>query len=137
MLAMAGVNIRHRQQQEKYMGTYPESWTVGCPPADAVDAQGEYFRVVKEDPCAANDFQTQGELGRAINGCACLRVGLSLLTDYESASHYRDKFPYLGERIAAAKLSPPHGKTKAGNGGHVTWWSYSVVSRHTLFSVVG
>lgn len=118
------------------MGTYPEDWPKECPPADATDASGEFYRVVKQSPCAAEDFRTQGELGKARDACPCLRAGLSVLADYESARHYRDKFPYLGERIASGKLVAEHGKTKAAGNGHVTWWSYSGVTRHALFSVV-
>ena len=117
------------------MSSFSEDFPADCPPADAVDANGRFFRVVKKDPCAEEDFRTQGELGKAQGACPCLRAGLSVLKDYGSARHYRDKYPHLGCRIASATLAPAHGKTLSGDKGHVTWWSYDHVIRHSLFLV--
>lgn len=118
------------------MAKFPGDWQEGCPPADAVDADGEFFRVVKQNPCVADDFKTHAEMGSQRKACPCLRVGLSVLADIEHARHYRDKYPSLGNMIASGKLSSDHGRIKAGKNGHVTWWSYSGVLRHSLFSIV-
>ncbi len=43
----------------------------------------------------------------------------------------------LGKKIARAELQPEHGKLSSNeNGGHITWWPYSTVQRHSLFKVV-
>lgn len=118
------------------MGSFPDDFPRDCPPVDAVDANGEFFRVVKSDPCSEEDFRTQGELGKAPGACPCLRAGLSLLGDYDSARHYRDKYPYLGHMIASGTLDPRHGKTRPGGKGHVTWWSYAHIVRHAPFLVM-
>lgn len=120
--------------QNRY--TFPDGWPEGCPPSDAVDAEGQFFRIVKGKQCTPDDFLTQAEKGKALRGCPCLRVGLSILCDMESAKHYRDVYPYLGERIASGLLNPTRGKIKSSGHGHVTWWSFSNVVRHSLFSVV-
>lgn len=118
------------------MGTFPEDWPNDCPPADSADASGVFFRVVKQAPCSPDDFLTQGELGKARSACPCLRAGLSLLVDIDSARNYMDKYPHLGELIASGAIGPEHGKIRVTGGAHVTWWSYSGVIRHSLFAVV-
>lgn len=118
------------------MSSFPDDFPHDCPPVDAVDANGEFFRIVRSDPCSEEDFRTQAELGKAPAACPCLRAGLSVLSDYDSARHYRDKYPHLGRRIASGTLDPVHGKTQPGGKGHVTWWSYAHTVRHAPFLVM-
>lgn len=92
--------------------------------------------MVKNNPCTESDFLTQAELGKALSGSQCLRVGLSLSTTYEAAKNTQDKYPHLGELIASGQLRAEHGKIKVGANAHATWWSYTNVVRHSLFSVV-
>ncbi len=115
-------------------GAFPAGWPADCPPSSASDATGDFYRVVKQAPCVARDFQSQAELGRKPEAPGCLRAGLSLLADYDSARHYRDKYPSMGTMIARGQLEANHGKiTSPPRHGHTTWWWYEGVQRHALF----
>jgi hypothetical protein len=64
-------------------------------------------------------------------------VGLSVCHSLQDAIHLQGLFPMLGKKIARAELQPEHGKLSSNeNGGHITWWPYSTVQRHSLFKVV-
>lgn len=118
---------------------FPKNWPSGCPPADAVDGDGNVFRIVKNDPPQAVDFASHMETGRLRNAPACLRCGLSVFRELGDAVHQRSLMPKLGRWIAMAALQPNHGKTKMTSGGeptHTTWWPYQSLEREALFAVV-
>lgn len=123
-----------------YQMQFPTDWPENCPPQDAEDAHGNVYRVVKLDPVGADDFRTQHETGRMPNAPACLRCGLSVFQDLESAQHQHDLFPKLGGFIAKGRLESKHGKIKRTPTSraprHTTWWCCIDVRRHALFSVV-
>ena len=54
---------------------FPADWPSVCPPNDSLAADGTYFRVGRNNPPSGDDFRSQAELGQAVNGDACLRVG--------------------------------------------------------------
>jgi hypothetical protein len=117
--------------------TFPDDWPQGCPPADAADANGEVFRIVKADPLSATDFRSYHEMGIA-RGDPVLRCGLSVFRLRSDAEHVSRMFPNLGKVIARATLRPEHGKVKqTGRPSHTTWWPYVGVDRVSLFEVVG
>jgi len=121
------------------MPTFPSDWPPGCPPNDAIDASGTVYRVVKADPCGAEDFRSHGEQGTRATSPECLRCGLSVFSDLTGAGHARAKYPALGNLIARGELHAQHGKIKASgaqSSTHLTWWPYLMVARHELFSVV-
>lgn len=118
--------------------SFPEDWPSCCPPPDAIDAQGTFFRVVRKRPCVADDFRSQAELGKFKGANQCLRHGLSVLCCIEAARNTCAKYPHLGKLISIASLAPEHGKVSCKNAnGHATWWSYRDIVRHQLFSVIG
>ncbi|WP_156941280.1 hypothetical protein [Mesorhizobium sp. LSHC422A00] len=114
-----------------------------CPLDGALDAHGGVYRLVKTNPPTADDFLSVFELGSDIPaGRACECHGLSLFRDSEDAEAYADKFPHLGEFIAAATLTPELGKiaeTPRNFRGtlisHATWWPYEDVQREVPFVV--
>ncbi len=119
---------------------FPDGWPQDCPPADALDAAGEVFRIVKNEPPTYEDFRTHFESGRLPKAPPCLRCGLSVFREIRDAIHQRQLLPKLGGLIAKAELAASHGKaklTKARQPSHTTWWSYEGVDRASLFSVVG
>lgn len=121
------------------MAHFPANWPENCPPLDAEDARGTVYRLVKSDPPIADDFRSHAELGKMPKAPPCLRHGLSTFRRHEEASHQRDLFPALGDKIAMAELKPEHGKTKLTQGKqptHTTWWPYEEVHRASLFRCV-
>lgn len=118
---------------------FPETWPADCPPADAIDTDGEVFRLVKHDPPQAEDTASHRETGKLPRAPACLRCGLSVFRELRDAVHQRQLLPKLGNLIARAALLAEHGKTKMTRGtqpSHTTWWAYEGVNRASLFSVV-
>jgi len=118
---------------------FPNSWPPDCPPADAVDASGVVFRLVKNDPPNPSDFETHAESGRLPKADPCLRRGLSVFRDPQDAFHCRRILPKLGNMIASGALQPSDGKTKLTSGRqptHTTWWAYEGVNRCSPFSVI-
>ncbi len=118
---------------------FPDSWPADCPPANAADAAGDVFRLVKHDPPRAEDTASHMETGKLPKAPPCLRCGLSVFREIRDAVHQRQLLPKLGSLIAAATLLAEHGKTKPTEGrqpSHTTWWAYEGVNRASLFSVV-
>ncbi len=119
--------------------TFPEDWPSGCPAADTPDADGEVFRIVKDDPPSAADMRSHHETGRLPKADPCLRCGLSVFRRVEDAVNQQSLLPRLGKKIAKATLVAPHGKailTPGQQPTHTTWWAYEGVDRASLFAVV-
>jgi len=119
--------------------SFPAGWPSDCPPCDALDAKGEVFRLVKNDPPAAEDLRTHNESGKRPKAPPCLRCGLSVFREMKDAAHQRLLMPRLGSHIARSVLLPIHGKTKLTHGmqpTHTTWWAYDGVVRESLFFVM-
>jgi hypothetical protein len=118
---------------------FPDSWPRDCPPEDAVDAEGDVFRIVKNDPPLPEDMASYHETGRLPKAPPCLRCGLSVFREIQDAMHQRLLLPKLGRWIAKGTLQVEHGKTKLTRGAqptHTTWWAYDGVIRMLLFAVV-
>lgn len=118
--------------------TFPSDW-VDCPPAEAEDANGLIFRVVKTDPPTMEDMKTYEELGIKY-GPLCKRRGLSVFKDVRAAMNCVDLFGQFGNLIAAASLNPEHGKvgpTKTKTQPeHHTWWPCQGIDRVSPFTCV-
>jgi hypothetical protein len=117
---------------------FPKDWPQSCPPADAVDAVGEVFRIVRNSPPAAGDMASHHETGRLPKAPPCLRCGLSVFREVRDALHQRELLPKLGKFIAKGVLKPEHGKTKLTDGTqptHTTWWAYEGMQRESIFIV--
>ena len=118
---------------------FPTQWPDDCPPPDAVDADGEVFRLAKNDPPTPEDFVTHFESGRLPKAPACLRGGLSVFRELGDAIHLRSLFPKLGKKVARGTLHPSHGKAKltpSRQPTHTTWWPYEQVDRCKPFAIV-
>ena len=61
---------------------FPETWPCDCPPQDALDAEGDVFRIVDHDPPIANDLTSHLETGRLPRAAPCLRAGLSVFAKF-------------------------------------------------------
>lgn len=117
--------------------TFPDNWPPHCPPGDAQDAQGVFFRVVAHNPPTADSFKSYAELGAAPAANPCRRVGLSVLRTLDDAIHQTKLFPKHGRCVCRADLKPEHGKTLATKGTlptHTTWWPFKAVDRVAPFA---
>jgi hypothetical protein len=118
---------------------FSSDWPADCPPKDTPDAQGDVFRIVKENPPAPQDMLSHHETGRLLKADPCLRCGLSVFRLLEDALNQQRLLPKLGKRIAKGTLAPAHGKARPTPGQqptHTTWWAYVGVERAALFVVV-
>lgn len=124
--------------QPTSMLAFPANWPKGCPPDDAIDADGVVFRIVDNSPPIAADFVSHFESGRMPKAPECLRCGLSVFQELGDAIHQRRLLPKLGRFIARGTLGVAHGKTKLTSGNqptHTTWWPYRDVDRESLFTI--
>jgi hypothetical protein len=122
--------------------TFPLSWGPNCPPNTALDANGEYFRVVAHDPPHDDDFVSGYDLGRvsprSSNPQKCKARALSGFRTLEEAIDNAERYPDHGILIAARILTPDRGKTtQAGAGTHTDWWYYEGIIPREGFAVVG
>ena len=87
----------------------PAVWPQGCPPSDAVKANGRVYRVVKDDPPHERSFRTHFERKA---GTTCEHRALSVFSDEAGARFVGRLFPGLGRWIACADLTDQHGVLK-------------------------
>ena len=114
--------------------TFPDDWPADCPPNDAEEASGEFYRLVKTNPPAAEDLSTHHERGTRPKD-PCLRCGLSIFRSRDDAEHQSRIFPKLGKIIGKGILQPEHGKTKrTGKLTHTTWWIAVGIDRVAAFT---
>lgn len=120
--------------------SFPCAWGADCPPPDAMDATGTYFRRVSCAPPSAECFLSYEELGRKVSAAArCKSRGLSVFTVLEDAKAYAERYPDGGTLIARAVLDHTDGKampTGPCGTSHTTWWPYPGIARHKKFSVL-
>lgn len=90
--------------------TFPKDWPPGCPAADTPDAEGDVFRIVKDNPVTAADMLSHHETGKLPKADPCLRCGLSVFRLVQDALNQQQLLPKLGKRIAKALLEAAHGK---------------------------
>lgn len=118
------------------MLTYPTTWPEGCPPADAADAEADVFRVVHQ-PYEDDDFRSYDDLGKLPTAPQCKRVSLSVFNTAPAACHQAKKYPYLGDHVAKARLTPAMGKlSTASTTGHQEWWAPDGFDRASVFTEV-
>ena len=118
---------------------FPANWPNDCPPQDAIDADGDVYRIVDNNPPVLADLATHLETGRLPKALPCMRSGLSVFREIRDAAHQRQLIPKLGRWIAKGTLKTEQGKTKLTTGKqptHTTWWAYEGVNRAELFAVV-
>ena len=118
---------------------FPEDWPAGCPSADTPSANLTVYRIVKNSPPTAVNFQSHHETGQLPKADPCLRCGLSVFIIPDDAGHQRKLMPRLGRFIAMVTLVAEHGKARLTPGlqpSHTTWWPFVGVDRVSPFTVV-
>lgn len=118
------------------MSKFPNDWPQPCPPSDAMKADGEYFRIVRNDPPNASDFKSHHE-AKPLPKEKCNRCSLSTFRTLEGAIHMRLACPEIGDKIAIGTLDESHGSSKVTNTSttHAEWWPLEGVDRHAPFKV--
>ncbi len=117
------------------MPVFPTWFPPGCPPPAAGDAQGAVYRIVSGGPLSEDDFLTYHELGQGLTINPCRRCGVSVFASLARARHRLALSPRLGTAIARGVLDASAGKAKLTDwrSGHVEWWAYDGVTRHSYF----
>ena len=122
---------------------FPEWFTPGCPPADAVEISGTIFRFVANKPIDPYEFLSYHETRGGANGPACERCGLSVFRKLEdlrkTLRHLWRNYPdrAYGPHVVKREVSSSDGMMKPTRGpGHHTWWAYEGVQRHAAFEFV-
>ena len=125
--------------------SFPDDFPSNCPPQDAIDANGLYYRIVNNNPPTSDDFLSKHELGaipkyRAGQSFLCRWRALSLYASIGDAEHHRDVMPGDGEFIAEGQLVREMGRTKLTPNpdrmSHTEWWCYHGIVRHLAFRVI-
>ena len=75
------------------MNGFPKNWPQNCPPEEAQDANGVYYRVGKNNPPATADFKSHVEMNKRSKGDECMRNGLSVFSKLQEARHLIRIFP--------------------------------------------
>lgn len=105
-----------------------ESLPQHCPPEDAKECHGEYYRIANGDPATSPDFFSQRKLqptklfaGQGID--ECITRAVSLFKDKHDAQR-RLKLPkFRHSVIAIVTLYPKDGAIKKTFGdSHYSWW---------------
>jgi len=119
----------------KFPAHFPEL----CPPASALEANGEIYRFVANDPPRPGDFLSYHLLGRKYGkGKRCEACGLSVLLTESAVMLCIQLNPYLRKRhVAKANVAPDWGKiAQTGSIPHHTWWFPEGKKPECVFEVV-
>lgn len=105
---------------------YPES----CPPINAVELNGQYFRLCKEIVPAACDFVTHVEQGLYFPPAKrCEAMALSFFCSAEQADKMKKKFKrkFTGYSVVPVEIQNEFGRGIVKNG-HLNLWEYRDVN---------
>lgn len=120
--------------------TYLEALPDQCPPNDADDvALIRVYRMVNENPPAADDFKSYAALGKenkhGSNPCGWASCSLV----YNPEAH-KSRWPKLREAtVKFARLDIPEGTGKSKskkNSNHIHFWCYSTSNMHSFVQEV-
>lgn len=114
---------------------FPANFPPDCPPASAVPAHGEVFRLLMGPHFQADTFLTYLELDKVPHVPQCLRASISVFNTRRAACHLARTKPHLGDHVAAGVLTADAGKIGIpSTKGHIDWWAYEGVDRQSFFS---
>lgn len=143
-------SVRPWQENEGMGGSalefeWPESFPASCPPGEATIAEGDFYRIVDEDPVSDSDFHNHHE--RAAAGIIrrnwkddCEAAGLSVIQSIDEANALRDSVgPMRSKKIAHGSLGGSgvmNATPSARCPTHHTWWRPLGDQAWLTFSVV-
>lgn len=114
--------------QQKWFEDLPRE----CPPADAMECGGRYYRVSWGNPATTADFFSQRRLapekvflGEGIDECVVRAV--SVFADLEDACRLLKHPKFKNAKVALLKLEQQDGKIKKTfKRSHHSWWRSSM-----------
>lgn len=116
------------------LDSFPDYFPSCCPPENSILADGEVFRIIKNETLTDEDFLTHHELGLAVTADPCKRCSVSVFDSFQNASHLQKLRPKLGNAIAKGNLTQTAGKiSDANKHGHIDWWSFKDIERKSFF----
>jgi hypothetical protein len=118
---------------------FPAHYPALCPPASALEANGEIYRFVANDPPQPGDFLSYHLLGKKYDkGKHCEACGLSVLLTESAVKQYRQMIPYFRKRhVAKGSVAPDWGKiSQTASIPHHTWWFPEGKKPESMFKVV-
>ncbi|EMN0343780.1 hypothetical protein ACOJ84_003864 [Morganella morganii] len=126
--------------------SFPDYYPKNVPPSNATEANGVFFRLVKQNPASLHCFddmytENPNRLKRFKGISLTYCYGTSLYSDEKSVTNAFDKFPEgVGTRfVAKGELSPGDGKmlkTGAPDTTHYTIWFVKDHQVHKKFSCI-
>jgi hypothetical protein len=118
---------------------FPTHYPALCPPASALEANGEIYRFVANDPPQPRDFISYHLLGKKYDKKKhCEACGLSVWITESAVKYCIQLNPYLRKRhVAKATVAPDWGKiVQTGLIPHHTWWFPEGKKPEGIFKVV-
>lgn len=126
--------------------SFPDYYPKNVPPDNAIDANGVFFRLVKNDPASLHCFDDMyTENPKRLKRFTGIKLkccyGTSLYSDEKSVLNAFEKFPEgVGTRhVAKGELNPSDGKmlkTGAPDTTHYTLWFVKDHQVHKKFSCI-
>lgn len=102
--------------------SWPEHFPQGCPPTEAVDANGSLFRVAAVPP-SEPDSRSALEDGLFLKSPPCVRAALSCWTTHERAQELLALPRHRAKAVIELRLRSDHGvMAPTGGPGHVSLW---------------
>ena len=112
--------------------TWPADFPADCPPGEAADADGIYYRIAKNDPPEPSDFESlyhvdydRAEQAVSRGKTTCETMGLSVYTEMDHAIQCAGKYRNLGKKIVQLNLTQGSGRAALTSGtfdSHHTLW---------------
>lgn len=112
--------------------TWPADFPADCPPREAAETDGTYYRIAKNDLPEPSDFESlylvdhnRAEDAVSRGKTMCETMGLSVYTDVDHAIRCAGRFRNLGKKIVQLTLTPGYGKAMLTSGtfdSHHTLW---------------
>jgi hypothetical protein len=119
---------------------WPAHFPENCPPADAAEPVGVFFRLLLGQVASLDDLASHFELGKRFRfHRLCIACGLSCLPSREEIEEVKQRYPGMAAMtIARIDLTGLPGRLKAtpsgSQPGHHTWWLPSEADRSVLLS---
>lgn len=103
-----------------------EELPLQCPPADAIPANGNFYRIAQDVPTKDNDYFSQRKLNplKTFEGIdECILRSVSVFSSIEEASKRLLLPKFRNNKIVIVRLTPKDGVIKKTFGPcHYSWW---------------
>lgn len=123
---------------------WPEYYPDDCPPHNAFNPDGIYFRLINRNNPNKRDFNSYylNKPNEDWGTKKCQAMGISIFSQIESCEAMQKIIPALRKKkIVQGRLSPAHGliamTPSSQNQDHTTWWIPNTLDEPwTLFSSI-